>query len=500
MITVPSTPPPTQYPKMKISPSPHSVQYPHLCSDLMNDDTTAKEVSFRTATMRFSQVSSPVKPPCHPFTPVRVPVKAVSRKCALLEVPFSDEATASVAQKQESRHVQRDVSFRTLAKRFASKNIRATTQKNPGLSNSLPSCLEKTERLLSENISIQNIPKPPMSVDTAIKEKVSANKAKEFQLPMPLYTSSKPTHQRRSSTGGPNATWTPLNSPKNDFVHTKVFQKRYNAAATTIQRVLRGFFGRYKVVQILSAIKIQTMVRQHRQRLVAHKQNASIVIQAFVRGWRCRVRTRVYQLENELRLIEQRKQRELLDVQAWKEQKMEKIRLSAQSMDKEARQQSFRYKETLAQADKLIKYLRKENKKLRDKNDALQVAINLMFEENKILEKQALEFKAFAESMNDMFIINHENEALAELLFQFENRKVEFEEAIVCRDERIMFENKVGRLYLNGIQGIVLAIEDACHDEELVYLVEELCLQCNIPGNGSGLDETEQDVSERMLY
>jgi IQ calmodulin-binding motif len=339
-----------------------------------------------------------------------------------------------------------------------------------------------------------------MSVDTALKEKVHTSKAKEFLFPMPLDTSSKPTHQRRSSTGGPNATWTPLNSPKHEFVHNKVFQKKYNTAATTIQRVLRGFFGRYEAVRILSAIQIQTMVRQRRQRLVLQKQAAIVVVQAYVRGWRCRIRTKVFQLEHELRLIEQRKKRDMLDLQAWKQQEIENIRLSAQSMSKEASQQSFRYKETLEQAEKLIKHLRKENKKLRDKNDALQVAINLMFEENKILEKQALEYKIYSERMNDMAMINHENEALTDLLCQFETRKVEFEEAIICRDERIMFENKVGRLYLNGIQGIVLAIEDACDDEDLVFLVEELCLHCNIPGSGSGLDEMEQEVSERMLY
>jgi hypothetical protein len=388
MITVPSTPPHIPHSKMKISPSPHSVQFSHLCSDLMND----------------------------------------------------------------------------------------------------------------ENIPKPNINQPTMSVDTALKKKLSKSKANEFRLPIPLDVSPKPTHQRRSSTGGQNATWTPLNSPKHEFVYNKVIQKKYNTAATTIQRVMRGFFGRYKVARILSTIQIQTMVRERRQRLVIQKQAACVVIQASVRGWRCRIRKNVFQLEHELRQIERRKEREMLDIQAWKRQEMETIRLSAQSTSEEYSQQFFKNKETLEKAETLIKHLRKDNKKLRDKNDALQVAITLLMEENKIFEKQALEFKIYSEQMNEMAMINHENEALTDLLAQFENRKAEFEQALVCRDERIMFENKVGRLYLNCIKGIVLSIEDACDDEELVFLVEELCVHCNIPGSGSGLDETEKEVSEHMLY
>jgi hypothetical protein len=359
--------------------------------------------------------------------------------------------------------------------------------------------------VLSENIFVQNnllmtpssIPKPsvyqpPMSVDTALKKKVSLGKAKEFRLPMPVDTFSKPMNRRRSSLGE--------NSPRNEFVNHKVFQKRYNTAATTIQRVLRGFFARSQVAQTRSAIHTQILVRQRLQDRANQKQAASVMIQARVRGWRCRLRIQVYKLEHKLRMIEQRKERDMLDLLVWKEQEMERIRQSAQSLSEEVNQKICKNQEMLEKADKIIKYLRKENKKLRDKNDALQVAINLLWEENKIMEKQTLEYKVFSERMNDMLVVDHENKALTGLLAQCEERKVEFEEAIVCRDERIMFENKVGRLYLNGIQAIVLAIEDACVDDDLVSLVEELCLHCNIPGSGCGLDETELDISERMLH
>ena len=516
MITVPSTPPHIHYPKMKASPSPHSVQFPQLHSDdIANVASDGMQSPFRNATKRFSQVSSPSKPPCHPSSPRRASTQAVSSWNEVLALPFPDETISEEIvdrKKNATRQFQRDVSFRTLTKRFASaKSSDSKAQSHPTSTSCLSPLMECEKKVLSENLSLQNsrqlfsspvskskVYQPPVSVDTALKGKVSASKVKNLRFAMPLETCSTPTHQRRSSTGGSNASWSysPLSGPKNELVNNKVFQKKYNTAATTIQRVLRGFFGRYQVVRILSAIQIQTMLRQRWQRIAIQKQEASVKIQRHVRGWRCRRRTIVFQLEHKLRMIEQQKEQDILDLNAWKVQEMERIRRLAQSTSKEVIQKSGKYKETLENAEKVIKHLRKENKKLRDKNDALQVAINLLLDENKILEKQALEYKIYTERMTDMVVINHENAALADLLAQFEERKVEFEQALDCRDERIMFENKVGRLYLNGIQSIVVAIGENCDDEDLVFSIEEMCVQCNIPGSGSGLEETE--FSERM--
>ena len=151
-----------------------------------------------------------------------------------------------------------------------------------------------------------------------------------------------------------------------------------------------------------------------------------------------------------------------------------------------------RNKEKIERSHAIINHLRKENKKIRDKNEALRSAMDQLMGENKMLEEQSLKYRQVKGQVNGMVKVNAENETIVGLLAEMEDRKVFFETAIASRDDRIMFEVRVGRLYLNIIQAIVLCLEDKCDDEDLVFLVEELCLQV---GHGIGLEETERDVS-----
>ena len=300
--------------------------------------------------------------------------------------------------------------------------------------------------------------------------------------------------------------YTPLSSPtkgnQNEYLtNNKVFQKRYNFAATTIQRVYRGRMHRSRLVRIVSAVRIQTVVRKYMHERIVQKYNASTLLQKLFRGFATRLRSKVYQLEHQLHQIQQCHARELHAIQQKKEEELQSINeLIGQEHVKYMKEKSQR-QNTIDEANRIIKYLRKENKKVRDKNEALRVAIDQLIEENDMMERQAREYKEFTANLDQMKVLDNENNTLTFIIEQFEQRKTQFDDAIEKRDEFIMHENKMGRLYLQQIQQMVTLIEETCIDPYLVTYIEDLCIKCNLPGTGleaAVADET-MDCSERTF-
>jgi IQ calmodulin-binding motif len=523
--------------------------------------TVESQVSFRTAARRFSNHSTVVVPPSPmcvkqhlppsiPRTPnttgsthpkIKVGLTNPSSQPPMQQRPTLPTmepldtdvlpSTTPIKRAAASR-VQRDLSFRTLAQRFATTNkIKSASTSVATAKTSLLPTKPKTSKVLS---SVQQLPtitdceprdlspqRPSIVFETEQRRNsTGASIAESADKAVNVKISAIASDQsRRSSINKGEITlvslmspvaakkiYTPLSSPakgtQSDCLsNNKVFQKRYNAAATNIQRVYRGHIHRYEVARIISAVRIQTIVRQYVQQRIVQKYNAATLIQKIFRGFATRLRSKVYQLEYQLHQIQQCHARELLDIQQKKEGEITSINEVIGQEHLKYMEEKQKLQNTIDDANRIIQYLRKENKKVRDKNETLRVAIDQLIEENDMLERQADEYKEFAANLDQMKTLNDENAALISIVEQFEQRKQQFDDAIEKRDEFIMLENKMGRLYLHQIQQMVALIEETCIDPYLVAYIEELCIKCNLPGTGleaAAADDTI-DMSERKF-
>lgn len=295
------------------------------------------------------------------------------------------------------------------------------------------------------------------------------------------------------------------------LITSKVYLHRFHEAAIAIQRIARGFLCRKTItrnkaaiIYYASVVCIQKAIRSFLQRMTQNQTVAAVKVQTVFRGWSYRVHSQVFLLTRKIELIESLRNQELAAIEQGRNKE---IRMLKQELVKQQSAAALREKgqdELLKQSERIIKFLQRENKKLREVNDAMHSDMKLMYKENKLMERKRLTVGvqgcALDKDMKQVYGQIHELEHICQ---QCEHQKKLFEAAIAVRDDYIMGENRLGRLFLNTIQKIVLDLEDRCAESDLVYKVEELCLAAydhsETPG---GYDDNDhnQDVVECLAH
>jgi len=267
----------------------------------------------------------------------------------------------------------------------------------------------------------------------------------------------------------------------------QVFLPKFNAAATTIQKLVRGCAGRRTAVQ-------QRVLHQQEAQL----QAAAVAIQARVRGWAFRVLHQpVYLLQMEQARIENRKQRELAEIQACKERKIRAIQDAARAYRAEDEAKSRQLDERIQMGKKIIHALQAENKMIRAKNKALESAILQLVEENEMLERESKNLGKTGKELTENMTKTHtENALMLAAVRKLEAYKMSLEEAIEKRDEFILYENRVGGYYLTCVQSLAVIIEQDNKEADLAEEIEEILEQHQQQKGHKGLEETEVDMVE----
>jgi hypothetical protein len=271
------------------------------------------------------------------------------------------------------------------------------------------------------------------------------------------------------------------------------FVHRFHVAATTIQCVVRGTFGRRAAL----LAKKQRQARHTALLVLARRVDAATKLQALTRGAMLRSHFACRKLELQLERINQAKQRELAEIEVWKNEQCRSIK--AEFGKKRAALEKFAKKQQadFDMAKKIINYLRAENKKLREKNEALRNAIEKMIAENKLLSKESSSVSLHCGKLSSgMIQINDQNGFLKSIAEKMEKQIEAFHEAIQLRDDAIMTENRMGRSYFNSIQSMVLTIDEVCDDGNLIDDVDEMYDKMH--KNNRGLEETERDLTENF--
>lgn len=271
-----------------------------------------------------------------------------------------------------------------------------------------------------------------------------------------------------------------------DISHTKLYRTRINTAATNIQRIFRGILARNRTVDLLrdkyisdAAIQIQTRVRRMLAKQVVHKIKAVLPIQALFRGYRYRKTSQIPRLEMRLERIEQRKKRELFEIQMWKKREMKYIRercyeqIAKTKAERKENKKVFRETEMIA-----TKYFA-ENRKLEEENEKLQIEMDVLARENELLLKQSTNQKLRTHELTDiMDRVKEESEVLITVASKLKSKIRNVKRQIQKHDELVVMEKRLSNKYFITLQTMGLTLGDQCDDEKLVMQVESMCLRC----------------------
>jgi hypothetical protein len=334
-------------------------------------------------------------------------------------------------------------------------------------------------------------PKAPVKSPT--KQTMSVGRATMYQKTVPAIPHMVPMSllvDTKAASTSPHANG-------NKFAFSKVFQTRYNTAATTIQKRVRWMCAQRTFAQL--QLLAQQEAEQHRiqQELLRQKHQAAIKIQSVARSWSVRLNMQVYKLEHQLKVIERSKARDLAAIAQWKADKKKAIHEKYKARLVKQEESDCLVQDTLNKASQVIGYLRKMNARQRVKNDTLRAAIDQLLAENQMLNEESTRYTNFREITDSMSKASTNKTVLLSVLEEFEQKKLAMESAIERRDDRIMFENRVGRLYFDAIRGVTVLLETSCTDEDLVYSIESMCLE--LERKGHGLDASEYENSARDL-
>jgi hypothetical protein len=275
------------------------------------------------------------------------------------------------------------------------------------------------------------------------------------------------------------------------FAKTKVFQSRFVYAATTVQKNVRRFLQRHylthlkiakveakiQAIRSEAATRIQTRARGMIQRVSLIKFLAARSIQAGLRGMCVRYSRKLIVLEQQLAEVEDSHQRELAEIKVWKKKQMKQIRREMGTDEKK------KQKKDLDRIHKCIKYLRKENTKIRSENEDLQEACEKLAQVNQTIEKNIEDVLSRCDYMKENIRETEKTNLQYDILFnEFERRKQVYIAAIEKRDEVLEFEQTVAQILRRGMSQIMGSIRqskgcDSCLVDFFTNL-EKVMQQC----------------------
>lgn len=224
---------------------------------------------------------------------------------------------------------------------------------------------------------------------------------------------------------------------KKSFVPPKN-NKKNNAAAIQIQRIARGGWQRM----------------QYKIALLQHKLDTSEECTCFA-------------LDQIQKRLEAQKAAYLKKMQAKAKKNLEKETVGSRAA---------------RDAQDIIAYLRRDNKKLREKNEKLFASMSELKHENDRLEKASEEMAAAFDVLDGHTKqINKVHQHLQEIVPKYKNAVRELEEALKNRQEAFGAEHKVKNSYMNTVSDIVETMEDRCKDSNLVEEIVTYLLESDEP-------------------
>jgi hypothetical protein len=232
-------------------------------------------------------------------------------------------------------------------------------------------------------------------------------------------------------------------------------------------------------------------------------QAAATTIQRLVRGHCVRTKTYIQRLERKLVNIRRHTRAELQAIEESKKQMMLQMRQQMIQQETRTFKAHMACAETASHGVRVIQHLRYENKNLRNKNDKIARAIAELRHQNERLEKTATMTVS-----NESLLTNHYNDhiqsthqALQIVVPQYEKKLKAMTEALDIRHQYWTTERKMKILYGRLVGALVEMVEDQCVDQDLVDSVVAMCveLQEALPAGAAVEEEFRQEDGEEMV-
>ena len=208
----------------------------------------------------------------------------------------------------------------------------------------------------------------------------------------------------------------------------------------------------------------------------ATTNKAATALQKMVRG-KC-ARTNYYIRKLELRVAAMNEQRikDVAAIQADMEKQKILVRRKVTQKQASLLKVQLDTKKTATQGSELINYLRKENKKLRQKNEKIAASIQALRLHNEQLESLT---SATGENQNLLGThydkIQETNTLLLSVVPQYESKLSELREALEVRQQYCDVENHMKVLYMKSIGTITEMMEQDSNDPELIQEIMQFC-------------------------
>ncbi|GAX27011.1 hypothetical protein FisN_9Lh324 [Fistulifera solaris] len=152
-------------------------------------------------------------------------------------------------------------------------------------------------------------------------------------------------------------------------------------------------------------------------------------------------------------------------------------------------------KKKAEEGDKIISYLKKENKKLRDRTDEMKEEMKEMKDQNSRLIEANASAGASLDSMEKQKLnLASHNTKMAENLKKWQAQNQQLKSDLQNRAAYFRAETKIRHLYEKAMEKIINKLEEECDDADLVEEVTAAQLQCEALAANKGapaLEETD---------
>lgn len=228
--------------------------------------------------------------------------------------------------------------------------------------------------------------------------------------------------------------------------------------------------------------------------------DAAILIERFVRGWWTRINFRIRLLEHRLETKDERTRAAIEKVHGRYDQRKQTMRYRLEEKSKKELSKMTKEQRCAEEGQQLIAFLRKENRKLREKNEKLHNAITVLKDQNERLEHANDSTDSCFTTLNEHAKhIQDTYDKLSEVVPKYRAGVEALKGALSDRNQYCETEHRIKLMYVKCVGMIVEKMEENDEDKALIDSIVELCMETEDADNIMLLPEKNSVESEHAL-
>ena len=248
----------------------------------------------------------------------------------------------------------------------------------------------------------------------------------------------------------------------------------------------RWEFGRHKVFTIHKA--------------TPKKTKSAILIQKMMRGWWQRVKFQLVWLQHRLDTRDSRKKASLERVAQKTEKRKAALKEKMEAKAKKELEKVTIEQKTAEEGQQIISYLRRENKKLRSKNEKIHQASGVLKHNNDRLESVNKTTEDGFSTLNaHAKTIKETHDKLQVVVPKYKLGIEKLEEAVEERRQYCLAEHTIKLLYVKLLGKVVEMVEDSVNDTKLVDEIVGYCLEVEGEDNRLELPKKLESFLDKPL-